>query len=136
MIPPVQTRYSSVFNVNSAALKDSLDFSHPLKVLAAGVICRGSDNGGATVKFTKCLPQDSSITANGNVATINIPAANNQGKTIYLDLNDSSIELLGGWEIQIEVTAENVSALNVTAFVDFVRSDETLSNVAAAEESV
>src|SRR5260221_29911 len=117
--PVLQTRYSAVVDLNAAALKDTIRFSHPAKIVAAGLIILGSDAGGATVKFSKASA-GASITASGNVAIINVPASNSMGKEIYANLNDSSIELLGAQEVQIEVTAENVSTLNAVAFLDIV----------------
>lgn len=129
--PQISTRYSAVFDVNTAAVKDTIRFSHPAKILAAGLIILGADAGGATVKISKAAA-GATITASGNVATITIPASNVKGTMIYKNLQDSGIELSGATEVQIEVTSEGVSTLNAVAILDFERLDETLANVSAA----
>jgi hypothetical protein len=118
----------------SLVVKDTLRFSHPAKILAASVCILGNDAGGATIKISKAA-LGASITASGNVAILTVPASNQQGKMIYKNLQDSSIEVSGATEVQIEVTAESVSTLNAVVILDMERLDEPLANISAAVAS-
>jgi hypothetical protein len=130
----VMVKESAAFNAQTASTstaKATFSLCEGAKIVAAGILVRGNDAGGANVSFS-LASAGASITASGNVAEIIIPASNSMGKIIYSDLDDLSVEVGAAQEIQVHVTAEGVSSLSLVAFVKYTVIDELLQNVSAA----
>lgn len=125
------TVMSASFDVQTAADKATLSMPfNKQKVKKAWIEVRGTDAGGATVKFDK-RPTAGSDTGrgDGDIAVITIPASNQQGKRLY-EIPATVIHLVAGEEVVAEVTAEGVAALQVVAGLEVERVAETEANSA------
>jgi hypothetical protein len=126
----VLTKVSSAVDLNVAAVKATFSFCESVKIVAAGVLVRTNVAQVAVVKFSKASA-GASITASGNVAIINVPVSV-IGKIIYDDLDDSSVEVAAGQEVQVEVTTDPTATLSAVAFVKYTVIDEHLQNESRA----
>lgn len=110
------------FDINTAADKAIITIPFKCRVHRAFVVVEGTDANTATIKFDK-RPTAGSDTSrgDGDVAVINLTAANNQGKMFYKDPT-TSITLKEGEQVVVEVTAEGGGAKNAVAglLVDFM----------------
>lgn len=126
--PHIASEKSAAVNLSTTGVKATFSFSTPAKILLAGILVRNNDTNGCTVKLSKAAA-GASITASGNVATIIIPAANTMGKLVYANLNDSTVEVDAGQEVQAEVTATNLVASSAVVVLEWTRLDERPANL-------
>ena len=99
-----------------------------MQITRAGLVVEGTDAGGATVKFDRrVLAGSDTGRGDGDVATITIPASNQQGKVLYEEPS-STLVLDAGDQVVVEVTAESVTALNCVPFLEFIDVQEVSAN--------
>jgi hypothetical protein len=138
MEQPVQMLVSAQFDLNSAADKVSFPMPCPVKLVRVGLILLTTDAGGATIKFDKRVTAGSDTSrVSGGVATLTLPASNEQGKYLEKQLKDSSSVLLAcGDEIVVNVTSEGAAANSfAVAVVEYFRIQENVLNQSDMVES-
>ena len=124
-------KVGSQVDLNTAALKYTFHFAQGAKIVVAGLILETNNSvSNCVVKFS-LANAGASITASGDVAVIKVPASS-IGKLVYADLDDSSIEVLPGQCVQVEVTTGAGSALNAVPVLKYSALDELLANAARA----
>lgn len=139
MEQPIQELRSAQFDINATGDKVSIPIAFPMKVLRVGLMIQSADAGGASISFDKRITAGSDTgRVNNGVASLVLPASNQQGKFLYKKLVDlTSVELACGDEIVVEVTAEGAAASSfAVAIVEYLRIQENPVNLSDAVASV
>jgi len=116
------TALSSVrFDVNSAAVKETVAVPFKCRIYRAQVTMGTADTGGFTIKFNK-VTKLGGATGVGDCGIIVVPASSCIGKCYY-DVAERGDILYEGDTVQMEITAEGAGASTyayATLVVDYI----------------
>lgn len=133
---PVLTRQSAQLDLSSTGDKASIRFVRQARLVSVGLLFENNDASASTTEIDKRVLAGSD-TGRVNLATIEKPASDKQGKYIKKELDESSPEVLVdcGDELVIECTVAAGASQLVSAHIEYLDIPENRANLADAEET-